>query len=80
MTTILVVVTFIDGATRGPSVSMTPKSRAEACAALQWEVARQITSLARLNVQGGASVSTEGKELIVVAGAIGKYGDGQDYQ
>ena len=71
MTSILVVVTFMAGTTWGPTVTMTPTSSAEACAALRWEVARQISAVARTNLQGGASVSKQDEELLVVAGAEG---------
>lgn len=71
MTTILVVVTFMAGTAWGPTVTMTPASSMEACGALRWEVARQIANTARTNVTGGASVSKDGEELMVVAGTTG---------
>jgi hypothetical protein len=50
---------------------MTPTVNAESCGALKWEVARQIANTAKLNVQGGASISKQDDELMVVAGAQG---------
>ena len=71
MTTILVVVTFVAGASWGPSVTMTPTSSAEACGLLRWQVARQIANAARTNVHGGATVSKQDEDLLVVSGAQG---------
>ncbi len=55
----------------GLAVKMTPTVGAEACGALKWEVARRIARNARTNVAGGASVSKEGDDLMVVARTTG---------
>jgi len=71
MASILVVVTFLAGSTWGPVITMTPTVNAESCGALKWEIARQITNTARTNVQGGASISKQDDDLLVVAGSQG---------
>lgn len=71
MTSILIVVTFLAGATWGPAVTMTPTSSADACAALSLEVTRQIAIVAKTNILGGATIIKDGEELTVVAGPQG---------
>lgn len=71
MASILVVVTFMAGATWGPDVTMTQVSNAKACDTLRSELAYQIASIAQKNVQGGVSVSNNGDALKVVAGPTG---------
>jgi hypothetical protein len=71
MTTILVVVSFLAGASWGPVVNMTSTSGPEACGALKWEVARQIADVSLTNVTGRASITKQEDELLVVAGAQG---------
>lgn len=71
MTSILIVVTFIAGSTWGPVVTMTPTAGEKACSALSEAVARQIANAAKTNVAGGAGVSRDREDLVVVAGAQG---------
>ena len=68
MASILVVVTFLAGSTWGPIITMTPTVSTESCGALRLEVARQIASTAKTNVQGGTLITTQEDDLMVVVG------------
>lgn len=68
MTSILVVVTFLAGATWGPTVTTTPISNDKACEKLKWDLAWQISNVAQTNTQGGVNVVKDGELLKVVTG------------
>ncbi len=72
MSSVLIVITFLAGASWGPAVSITQTTSAKACEALMRDVAQQIASAASTNLAGGAStIKVEGDGLAVMAGAQG---------
>ena len=71
MTSLLVVVTFMAGATWGPQVSMQEMSTSDGCIVQKARIAKQIASVAQTNTIGGGVALTEDGDTLVVVAANG---------
>lgn len=63
----LVIVTYMAGSSWSPLVTTEQVPNAGACQALQAEVARAIVKTAASNVTGGAEISKEGDDVVIIA-------------